>query len=353
MALRVRNRGGVWYARGTVRYGKSVVAVREFSTGCSDHADALAAAEAEAERIRGEIQEGPQGRARSLTIAECLLAYTNRPGGVRSYDQDRLDDFAERIGHRKVIDATPAWTDWLAERSGISRRVRGKGYSPGTAARHRAVLQAALTYGCEAQGFAAPVLPSVRQPVAEGAVYLTYRLQLRLLASYNRYARQVVIVLCYQGLRSGEALSLDWKAVDLNRKTIVVVKSKSGHARTVPMHPVVERRLWRLWVRRGRPETGRVFLSSRGEPYRVPNETAGDAMGGNPLTRAHITACRRAGVEKFRVHDWRHSWASHMVMAGCDLFTLMKLGGWRSPKMVQRYAAVSDDHMAAMVARMK
>jgi hypothetical protein len=28
--------------------------------------------------------------------------------------------------------------------------------------------------------------------------------------------------------------------------------------------------------------------------------------GGNPLTTAHHTACRRAGIQQFRVHDWRY-----------------------------------------------
>jgi integrase len=194
----------------------------------------------------------------------------------------------------------------------------------------------------------------VKEPVAEGVVYLTLPQQYRLLASYNKAARAVAITLCYQGLRTGEALALEWRHINFKLGTLFVAKSKSGHSRTIPLHPIVQRRLCRIWAKRGQPTQGRVFLSSRGQPYRIPNEAEGDTQGGNPLTRAHMTAREKAGIDfPFRVHDWRHNWASHMVMSGCDLFTLMRLGGWRTPRMVQRYAAVSTDHMAAAMKRMR
>ena len=47
----------------------------------------------------------------------------------------------------------------------------------------------------------------------------------------------------------------------------------------------------------------------------------------------------------FRVHDWRHDWAARMVMGGVDLFTLMRIGGWSSLAMVERYAAVNATHL--------
>ena len=54
-------------------------------------------------------------------------------------------------------------------------------------------------------------------------------------------------------------------------------------------------------------------------------------------------------MEDFTVHDWRHHWAFHCVMAGIDLITIMRMGGWDSLRMVQRYAAVDVTHMEAAV----
>ena len=98
----------------------------------------------------------------------------------------------------------------------------------------------------------------------------------------------------------------------------------------------------------GPPPSGPVFLSHRGKPYA---DTRG--QGGNPLAQAHATACERAGVTGFRVHDWRHHWASWMIMGGADTQTLMRLGGWASPRMVQRYAALSGEHMADAIGRLR
>jgi len=63
---------------------------------------------------------------------------------------------------------------------------------------------------------------------------------------------------------------------------------------------------------------------------------------GAPLQRANCRAWRkaltRAGIDNFRFHDLRHTWASWHVQAGTSLYLLQKLGGWESLEMVQRYA---------------
>jgi integrase len=94
-----------------------------------------------------------------------------------------------------------------------------------------------------------------------------------------------------------------------------------------------------------------VFLNRRGEPYTDTRDLK--VQGGNPLQTAHENACRRARIADLTVHDWRHHWTSHCVMAGVDLVTLMRLGGWKSLRMVQRYAAVDTNHMNEAVRKLK
>lgn len=343
-----RKRKGVWYARGTVRVGKASVVVPEYSTGCRARADAEAQAAARDAEIRKDLLEGGSGRRRDLTIADCILAYLSRPGGVHGYDQDRLAELNERIGDRPLLKAAEAWKDWVDARGGRLQAT--------TVSRWRSALHAAIAYACAAQDITPPKLPAVRIRKGEGEriAYLTHLEADRLIASYNPHARSVAITLRYQGLRTQEALRLDWRRVDWRRRALFiagtaeqgVARTKSRRGRTVPMHRRVRVELYLIWRARGRPGEGPVFLSSRGEPYA---DTRG--KGGNPLKRAHQTACRSARIAGFRVHDWRHHWAAHMVMTGCDLYTLMRLGGWANLEMVQRYAAVSIEHMAAAMAR--
>ncbi len=47
-----------------------------------------------------------------------------------------------------------------------------------------------------------------------------------------------------------------------------------------------------------------------------------------------------------------HTWASRLVMAGVDLLTVKELGGWRSLKMVERYAHLSPGYLDAAVERL-
>lgn len=347
MPLHYRRRGKVWHARGRVRVGTQTIIVGEFSTGARARVDAEAIGAAREAEIRGDILDGPQGRARRLTIGDCLEAYLSRPGGVRPYDVARVAEFNEIFGNRPVIEASAGWRIWL--------EARGSKQKPSSVSRWRAVLQAALNHGCAAHEVPAPRLPGIKGSSGEErATYLPDDQRQRLLAAYNPHAAGPVLLLAYQGLRTQEALQLDWRWVDFTRQTIHLVASetKAGRGRTVTMHPRVDALLFGLWTAANEPAIGRVFLSARGRPYADTRGRGDRQQGGNPLARAHRTACEAAGVTDFRVHDWRHDWATRMVWAGTDLPTLMRIGGWASLRMVQRYATTSADRMAEAIRRL-
>ncbi|MDO2365702.1 site-specific integrase, partial [Escherichia coli] len=65
-----------------------------------------------------------------------------------------------------------------------------------------------------------------------------------------------------------------------------------------------------------------------------------DSRGGSWLS-----ACRRAGIEDFRFHDLRHTWASWLIQSGVPLSVLQEMGGWESIEMVRRYAHLAPNHL--------
>ena len=69
-------------------------------------------------------------------------------------------------------------------------------------------------------------------------------------------------------------------------------------------------------------------------------------------TKAWYQALERAGIEDFRWHDLRHTWASWRVQNGTSSYSLQELGGWESPKMVRRYAHLSAEHLALYADRL-
>ncbi|TDJ24875.1 MAG: site-specific integrase, partial [Gammaproteobacteria bacterium] len=73
--------------------------------------------------------------------------------------------------------------------------------------------------------------------------------------------------------------------------------------------------------------------------------------GGKPVAKANTKAWRnalvRAGIDNFRWHDLRHTWASWHVQNGTPLHILQELGVWSEIRMVQRYAHLAPEHLAS------
>ena len=88
----------------------------------------------------------------------------------------------------------------------------------------------------------------------------------------------------------------------------------------------------------------RCFAGPDGKPY------ARKADGGGQIKTAFKAACRRAGISDFTPHGCRHTWATWHYAANRDLVALMQLGGWKSDKMVLRYAHMNVAHLAPSIA---
>lgn len=161
----------------------------------------------------------------------------------------------------------------------------------------------------------------------------------RLLEQCAPHMHPLVLFLLYTGARVSEALYLDWAQVDISRAHAEFLETKNGDSRGVPLHPLVVAALANLEHR-----DGAVFRTHKGLPYEPrPNEDGGQ------IKTAFRAACRRAGIKGCTPHTLRHTWATWFYQAHGDLLRLMLLGGWKSMKMVERYAHVNSERNAPAI----
>ena len=148
----------------------------------------------------------------------------------------------------------------------------------------------------------------------------------------------VVLLGLQTGGRKGEILGLSWLFVDLERAQITFADTKNGDNRTLPLPPDSLDMLARRAETR-ESETGLVFPGKLGDNR--PD-----------LKKSWTNALKRAGVENFRFHDLRHTYASYLAMSGARLREIQELLGHRTLNMVQRYAHLCPAHNRAVVERM-
>ena len=152
--------------------------------------------------------------------------------------------------------------------------------------------------------------------------------------SWDHYRmRLIVLAALTTGMRQGEIFALSWTDLDYQQGLIAVrSRLKKGKTRFVPMSAELA-------------EEFRRFPQVFGEERIFPPKT-GAKSGRQRVDRSFMRALKTAGIENFRFHDLRHTFASWYMMNGGDLYALAKILGHANIKMTERYAKLAKQHIA-------
>ncbi len=159
--------------------------------------------------------------------------------------------------------------------------------------------------------------------------------------TYVLYATAV-----YTGMRAGEIAGLRWSDVNFEKRLISVQRSyhgptKNGEIRYVPILNIILPllRAWRL-----KCPGDIVFPNDSGRMYGESSQVFQEIFH-KTLDRAGFPRVERNGKKRRYIvfHDLRHSFASHWVMRGGDIFKLQKILGHKSVQMTMRYAHLAPD----------
>ena len=277
------------------------------------------------------------GRPDRVTFADV------RKGLERHYEREgyrslrrakqALDHLERFFGAaQRAIEVTRHLVNAYFEHRLVERAARG------TATYEVRILGAALSVAVE-EGllavrptFKLPALRNARTGFFEDGDFAALLLEL------PGHVRPVVRFLRLTGWRKSEGLGLTWDQVDWDGQMIRLhaTQTKGGDARVFPfgLAPELKQLLEEGWaVRDG------LFVFHR------HNERI------KSFRRVWNRACKKAGLEGRLVHDLRRSAARDFRRQGVSEGEIMKLCGWKTRAMFDRYNIIDEADLAQAVAK--
>ena len=149
--------------------------------------------------------------------------------------------------------------------------------------------------------------------------------------------------LLFTGMRVGELFALQWKNVDLKRKIIHIRENyvdgevripKSKKTRSVQICDFLVQVL-----KKHKEQADRYSL--------VFHRGDGSYLSNSMIRRPFLRNIELSEVERIRIHDLRHTFASLSLMQGVDVVSIQKWLGHKDLATTMRYVKVRDEFLRA------
>lgn len=161
----------------------------------------------------------------------------------------------------------------------------------------------------------------------------------QILKIFNVQWRLVVLLGARAGLRRGEIALLRWKDIDFKNNQIYVAPNKTDNHRFVPMANDLRKAL-EMAQKHTKEDT--EFVLNVGE----------DRLSPYYLTAFYSKETKAKLPFKCGMHKLRHTFASHLVQNGVDLYHVSKLLGHSSIKMTEIYAHLAPADLKAAITKL-
>jgi integrase len=315
-----------------------------------EHSDRMTAAKAarfRAARIDGkvksarELREEKAAKDSRWTVDRLAQAYfeslESNPDKSRkgiAVDRNRYENFIKpKLGSTESRELQPLDIErLLRDLRKTECTLKGKDapartLSPATIRATLTVLGRIINYG--ADNNLCPPLPfKIKKPKAPGITIenLNDDELKRLLAAIendtNIDARGILKIALFTGLRRGEIFGLRWQDIDFHNGIIHLPVTKSGDKKEIPMNTQARA------VLEAHPRTSEYVFPGEDGKKRVTIQKA--------LRRIRKAAGLPATFRP--LHGLRHAYASRLVSAGVDLYTVAQLLTHGNTTVTKRYA---------------
>lgn len=300
----------------------------------------LLAARKQAEHLRRQVDLGIDPLEERIadrtapTIRDLFDRYAREhlpTKAPRSAADDRsmwINDILPVMGARKVTDLTSVDCDELHRAISINRPTRAN--------RVIEVLRKALNLAIRWEWTDRnPASGARRNPEPKRVRYLAREEVGNLVRALNEHPERVsadaLLFMLLTGCRRGEALNAKWGQFDLENRIWIKpsAETKQRREHRVPFSTAVAQLLDR---RRAEAVGSFVFPGRLGAPL-------------VEVRRTWRAVCEVAGLDKVRIHDLRHTFASLLASSGQSLLVVGELLGHSSPQTTKRYANLYDDSL--------
>lgn len=304
----------------------------------STRVTSLADAEAYLVRLKGEAQQRLRDGAQyqpDRRWQDAVVRFCTECSEKRSFsdDKDHLKKLDPYLRDRRLTEINmDVLFPFVQQRKQVDK------VKNATVNRALEVVRRILYLCCDDWNWI-PKVPKIRMlKVSNRRIrFITHEEADCLLAELPPHLTPIVRFALNTGCRRREMLELQWRCVDLERRVAWLDPgtTKNGDGRGIPLNREAV-----LALRDVQGQHRHYCFTYRGRPLGEVGE-------------AFQRALKRAGIEHFRFHDLRHTWASWHVQSGTSLQQLMELGGWKSYEMVLRYAHLAPEHLADAAARIE
>lgn len=325
MSLYKRKDSTFWWVKITPSNGRCV----QQSTGTADKVKA----QEYHDKLKASLWDQDRlGIKPARSWREAVLRWIGETSEKTTHKEDvaKLRWLDPYLGHMALADVNRDVIDTI-------REAKRKEASPATTNRYLALVRSILIKSRDEWEWLDKV-PKIRlfKETADRERSLTPVQAECLLGELPIHQREYVTFALATGLRQSNVLKLEWANVDLERRHawVAAVNSKNRKPIAVPLNDIA----MAVLLRQVGKHSTRVFTY------------AGKSIV-NANTRAWRRALVRAGITNFRWHDLRHTWATWQRQAGTPTYELQKLGGWKSPAMVERYAHLAPDNLSTAAGR--
>lgn len=314
------NRAGTYYVKLTAPDGTLI----RRSTGTSDRKKA----EEHHDRLKAELWDLARLKQKpKRTWDEAALRWLKEKAHKRSYADDvyRIRWFTKYLRGKTMDQVSRDMIDGI-----ISRHLART--SNATKDLYVALIRAIFRIAMREWEWidTMPAFKTYRRSEKPRVRWLTHAQADRLLEELPDHQKELMLFALATGLRQRNILDLSWGQIDLARKTATIGygDTKNGDALGVPLNDLA---LSVLGRQKGKHK--QYVFTYHGKPI------------GQVNTKAWKNALKRAGIDNFRWHDLRHTWASWLRQNDVPTWVLQELGGWKSEVMVRRYAHMSVKHL--------